>query len=52
MEPNRHSDKTEFINRFNVGTKRESVGMDVDIADEPKPGKLSFYSRTTPALAA
>ena len=32
----RRSDKTESINRFNAGTKREFVGMRVDVVGEPR----------------
>jgi hypothetical protein len=32
----RSSDKTKFINRFNMGTKREFVGMPVDLIGEPQ----------------
>jgi sirohydrochlorin ferrochelatase len=32
----RSSDETKFINRFNMGTKREFVGMPVDLIGEPQ----------------
>jgi hypothetical protein len=32
----RRSDKPEFINRFNTGTKREFVGKPVDLIGEPQ----------------
>jgi hypothetical protein len=32
----RHSDKLQFINRFNTGTKREFVGKAVDLIGEPQ----------------
>jgi hypothetical protein len=32
----RRSDKLEFINRFNTGTKREFVGRPVDLIGEPQ----------------
>jgi hypothetical protein len=32
----RRSDKTEFLNRFNMGTKREFVGTAVDLIAEPR----------------
>jgi hypothetical protein len=47
MELIRHSDKTEFINRFNAGTKREFVGMRVDIADEPQAWKADVLTKGT-----
>jgi hypothetical protein len=47
MELIRHSDKTEFINRFNAGTKREFVGMRIDIADEPQAWKADVLTKGT-----
>jgi hypothetical protein len=35
-EKSRSSDETKFINRFNMGTKREFVGMPVDLIGEPQ----------------
>jgi hypothetical protein len=32
----RHSDKPEFINRFNMSTKREFVGKAIDLIAEPR----------------
>jgi hypothetical protein len=52
----RSSDKTKFINRFNMGTKREFVGMPVDLIGEPQaweavvlPLNYARARRQTPA---
>jgi hypothetical protein len=51
----RRSDKLQFINRFNTGTKREFVGKPVDLIGEPQAWEAVVlplnYARTCPEVA-